>query len=103
MWHHLVQLTDEHDPDRVVEWLCIEPTTRPGAMEISNFIIKHREFALSLGDYRSYQSQLSRKLRNLRKRLGQATPKGKQYTPKPAVTVENLDHDARYRLVLSSV
>lgn len=58
-------------------------------MDITNFVLSHRERALVIGDYGTYRSQLSRQLVNLRKRLGRLTPKNAKYSAKP-VTVEDI-------------
>ena len=59
-------------------------------MEITEFIFKEREEVLSLGDYNSYRAHATRRLHKLRKKLGQATAKGRKYTAKPPVTAENI-------------
>ncbi|KAK2758186.1 hypothetical protein FQN54_004030 [Arachnomyces sp. PD_36] len=65
-------------------------------MEITNFVVSHREEALLIGDYDAYRAQLSRRLHTVRKRLGQTTPKGRKYTPKAPVTAENVAANTEY-------
>lgn len=59
-------------------------------MEITNFIVSHRNEALLVGDYGSYRTQLSRRLLTLRRRLGRTTTKGKKFVAKSAVTAEEV-------------
>lgn len=65
-------------------------------MEITNVVVKHREDALLVGDYHTYQTQLSRKLHSLRKKLGQTNHNGKNYHSKAAVTAEDVAKDTAY-------
>ncbi|EPS27897.1 hypothetical protein PDE_02841 [Penicillium oxalicum 114-2] len=65
-------------------------------MEITDYIFKEREEVLLAGDYNAYRAHATRKLHKLRKKLGQATPKGRKYTAKPAVTAENLGANVSY-------
>ncbi|EEH16358.1 hypothetical protein PABG_06445 [Paracoccidioides brasiliensis Pb03] len=69
-------------------------------MDITAFIVSHREDALLAGDYNSYRAQLSRRLHTLRKKMGQTTPRGKKYTPKPRITAEDISKDANYAFLL---
>ncbi|KAJ5503453.1 Signal recognition particle subunit SRP68 [Penicillium fimorum] len=73
-------------------------------MEVTEFIFKEREEALLVGDYNAYRAHTTRKLQKLRKKLGQATVKGRKYTAKPAVTAENVGSNVSYvhLLLLSS-
>ncbi|KXG53646.1 Signal recognition particle subunit SRP68 [Penicillium griseofulvum] len=73
-------------------------------MEVTEFIFKEREEALLVGDYNAYRAHTTRKLQKLRKKLGQATVKGRKYTAKPAVTAENIGSNVSYvhLLLLSS-
>jgi signal recognition particle subunit SRP68 len=64
-------------------------------MDITNFILSHRERALLIGDYGTYRSQLSRQLVTLRKRLGRSTPKKAKFTAKP-ITVEDFKSNNEY-------
>ncbi|RMD41263.1 hypothetical protein DV735_g3876, partial [Chaetothyriales sp. CBS 134920] len=59
-------------------------------MNITRSIVSERERALLSGDYAAYHAQASRRIHKLRKRLGSATPKGRKYVPKTAVTAENV-------------
>lgn len=65
-------------------------------MEITDFIFKEREDLLLVGDYNAYRAHATRRLHKLRKKLGQATPKGRKYTAKPAVTAENVGSNVAY-------
>ncbi|PGH28756.1 signal recognition particle subunit SRP68 [[Emmonsia] crescens] len=73
-------------------------------MDITSFIVSHREDALLAGDYNSYRAQLSRRLHTIRSKLGQTTPRGKKYSPKPAITAENVakDTDFAFLILLSA-
>lgn len=70
-------------------------------MDITSFIVSHREDALLAGDYNSYRAQLSRRLHTIRSKLGQTTPRGKKYSPKPAITAENVAKDTEYASTIS--
>jgi signal recognition particle subunit SRP68 len=70
-------------------------------MEVTDFVFKEREEALLVGDYNAYRAHTTRKLQKLRKKLGQATAKGRKYTAKPAVTAENIGSNVSYVAVLS--
>lgn len=59
-------------------------------MEITDFIFKEREEVLVVGDYNAYRAHATRKLHKLRKKLGQATAKGRKYTAKPPVSAEHV-------------
>lgn len=65
-------------------------------MEITDYIFKEREEVLLAGDYNAYRAHATRKLHKLRKKLGQATAKGRKYTAKPAVTAENVGDNVAY-------
>lgn len=65
-------------------------------MEVTDFIFKEREEVLLVGDYNAYRAHTTRKLQKLRKKLGQATVKGRKYTAKPAVTAENVGSNVLY-------
>ncbi|PGH18312.1 hypothetical protein AJ80_04490 [Polytolypa hystricis UAMH7299] len=69
-------------------------------MDITTFVVSHRDNALLVGDYSTYRAQLSRKLHSTRKRLGQTTPKGKKYTGKPVVTAENVAKNTEFAHIL---
>ncbi|KIW00087.1 uncharacterized protein PV09_08273 [Verruconis gallopava] len=73
-------------------------------MNITKFVVSHRENALLIGDYKTYQHQLTKQLASLRKKLGRATPKNGKYTKKPAVTAEDIgrNHEFVYLLLLSA-
>ncbi|KAJ6005457.1 Signal recognition particle subunit SRP68 [Penicillium sp. IBT 35674x] len=65
-------------------------------MEITDYIFKEREEVLLVGDYNAYRAHATRKLHKLRKKLGQATARGRKYTAKPAVTPENVGDNVAY-------
>lgn len=65
-------------------------------MEVTDFVFKEREDALLVGDYNAYRAHTTRKLQKLRKKLGQATAKGRKYTAKPAVNAENVGSNVAY-------
>ncbi|KAJ5934321.1 hypothetical protein N7466_003868 [Penicillium verhagenii] len=65
-------------------------------MEITDYIFNEREEVLLVGDYNAYRAHATRKLHKLRKKLGQATAKGRKYTTKPAVTAENVGDNVAY-------
>lgn len=65
-------------------------------MEVTEFIFKEREEVLLVGDYNAYRAHTTRRLQKLRKKLGQATVKGRKYTAKPAVTAENVGSNVSY-------
>jgi signal recognition particle subunit SRP68 len=60
------------------------------AMELTQFIVSHREQALLLGDYNAYRAQLSRQILSLRRKLGRTTAKGKKYAPPESITKEDV-------------
>ncbi|KAK4934873.1 signal recognition particle subunit srp68 [Elasticomyces elasticus] len=71
-------------------------------MNITSSIVSERDRALLGGDYDTYHSQASRKIHNLRKRLG-ATNRGRKYTPKAPVTAESVAKNAEWiQLLLAS-
>jgi len=59
-------------------------------MDITRSVVSERDRALLGGDYDAYHAQATRRLHALRKRLGIATPRSRKYTPKSAVTAENI-------------
>jgi hypothetical protein len=67
------------------------PTLRDSllAMDITGFILSHRDNAFLLGDHGHYRGLLSRQLATLRKRVGRSTPKNAKYSPKP-ITAEDI-------------
>ena len=65
-------------------------------MDITGFIVSHRENALALGDHDSYRSQLSRRIHTLRKKLGRTTPKGRKYAAKAPVTADDIAKSHEY-------
>ncbi|CAI7621008.1 unnamed protein product [Penicillium glandicola] len=69
-------------------------------MEVTDFIFKEREEVLLVGDYNAYRAHTTRKLQKLRKKLGQATVKGRKYTAKPVVTAENVGSNVSYVHIL---
>ncbi|OAP55400.1 hypothetical protein AYL99_10373 [Fonsecaea erecta] len=71
-------------------------------MDITSSIVSERERALLGGDYNAYHAQATRKIHNLRRRLGAAT-RGRKYTPKAPVTAENVSKNAEWvQLLLAS-
>ncbi|KAF2201266.1 hypothetical protein GQ43DRAFT_394586 [Delitschia confertaspora ATCC 74209] len=72
-------------------------------MDITKFVISHRESALLVGDYNTYRTQLSRRLLTLRKKLGRATPKHAKYT-EPKITAEEIGGNVEFLhlLILTS-
>lgn len=62
-------------------------------MNITSSIVSERDRALLGGDYSAYHAQTTRKIHNLRRRLGSAT-RGRKYTPKAPVTAENVAQNA---------
>lgn len=59
-------------------------------MEITKSIVSERNRALLGGDYGVYHAQASRRIHTIRKRLGATTPRGRKYTPKSAVTAQDI-------------
>ena len=68
-------------------------------MDITRSVSSERDRALLSGDYDVYHAQTSRRIHTLRKRLKVTTPKGRKYTPKEAVTAENVVANAEYVLL----
>ena len=64
-------------------------------MNITSSIVSERDRALLGGDYDTYHSQASRKIHNLRRRLGTAN-RGRKYTPKAPVTAASVAKNAEY-------
>ncbi|KAF2258711.1 hypothetical protein CC78DRAFT_525875 [Lojkania enalia] len=73
-------------------------------MDITKFIVDHREAAFLLGDYSTYRAQLSRRLRIVRKKLGRATAKNAKYASKAPVTAEEVGRNIEFLhlLILTS-
>ncbi|KAF2713270.1 hypothetical protein K504DRAFT_487720 [Pleomassaria siparia CBS 279.74] len=65
-------------------------------MDITKFIVDLRESAFLLGDYNTYRSQLARRLRTVRKKLGRATAKNAKYAAKTPVTAEEVAKNIEY-------
>jgi len=65
-------------------------------MDITNFVVSHRDSALAIGDYGTYRSQLSRRLRTLQKKLGRSTPKNAKYSAKAPVTAEDIGRNHEF-------
>jgi len=59
-------------------------------MNITESIVSERDRALLSGDYNSYHAQTSRRIHAIRKRLGEATPRGRKFAPKEKITAENV-------------
>lgn len=62
-------------------------------MDITSYVASERNSGLLLADYNAYRGQATRRVHSLRKRLGQATPRGRKYTPKLPVTADNIQQD----------
>jgi len=65
-------------------------------MDITKFVISAREEALLYGDYGTYCTRLSRRLRNCRKNLSIATKNRGKYHPKAPVTAEQIAENPEY-------
>jgi signal recognition particle subunit SRP68 len=65
-------------------------------MDITSFVVSHRDNALLIGDYKTYHAQLSRQLASARKKLGRATPKNGKYSKKAPVTAEDIAGNQGY-------
>lgn len=59
-------------------------------MEITSFVASRRNNELLVGDHNAYRTQLSRRIRTVRKKLGRATQKGKKFATKSTVTAEEI-------------
>lgn len=59
-------------------------------MDITKSIVSERDRALIGGDYSNYHAQSTRRIHTLRKRLGVTTPRGRKYTPRSAVTAQDV-------------
>ena len=59
-------------------------------MNITQYVVDRREAALLYGDYSTYRSQLSSRLRSIRKKVGRTTKKGAKYANKATVTAEDI-------------
>ncbi|KAK5276987.1 signal recognition particle subunit srp68, partial [Exophiala xenobiotica] len=64
-------------------------------MNITSSIVSERDRALLGGDYNAYHAQATRKIHNLRRRLG-AVNRGRKYTPKSPVTADNVAKNAEW-------
>jgi signal recognition particle subunit SRP68 len=65
-------------------------------MNITGYVSSQRDSGLLLGDYHTYQAQATRRIRSLRKRVGQATPKGRKYSPKTPITAVDIAQNDEY-------
>ena len=65
-------------------------------MDITKFIVSSREEALLYGDYNTYCTRLSRRLRNCRKHLNIATKNRGKYHPRGPVTAEQIAENPEY-------
>ncbi|KAF2122384.1 hypothetical protein BDV96DRAFT_482762 [Lophiotrema nucula] len=65
-------------------------------MDVTKFIADHREAAFLLGDYNTYRTQLSGRLRTVRKKLGRATAKNAKYAGKAPVTAEEIGKNIEF-------
>ncbi|KAL4810755.1 hypothetical protein BDV18DRAFT_127935 [Aspergillus unguis] len=72
-------------------------------MDITEYIFSRREEVLIAGDYNAYRAHTTRKVHNVRKKLGQTTPKGRKYTAKSPITAESIGQNvANVHLLLLS-
>ncbi|KAL4922726.1 hypothetical protein BDW62DRAFT_2269 [Aspergillus aurantiobrunneus] len=72
-------------------------------MNITEYIFARREEVLLAGDYNAYRAHTTRKLHNIRKKLGQTTPKARKYTAKPPISAEDVGKNvANIHLLLLS-
>ncbi|MCJ1378690.1 hypothetical protein MMC17_001789 [Xylographa soralifera] len=69
-------------------------------MDITKFIVSHRNEALLVGDYGSYRKQLSRRLLTVNQRLGRASPKGRKYAPKPPISAQDVAGNSEFIALL---
>jgi signal recognition particle subunit SRP68 len=65
-------------------------------MNITTFVVTHRDNALLIGDYKTYHHQLTKQLASLRKKLGRATPKNAKFSKKAAITAEDIGRNNEY-------
>ncbi|KAK4204974.1 hypothetical protein QBC40DRAFT_272097 [Triangularia verruculosa] len=65
-------------------------------MDITKFVVSHRESALLYGDYSTYQRQLSKKLLNCRKKLNIATKKRGTFQTRNQLYAEQVAEDHRW-------
>lgn len=65
-------------------------------MDITKFVVGERSKAFLYGDYASYRSSLSQKLRNCRKHLGQETKNRAKFQKKAGVTAEQIGGKSEY-------
>jgi signal recognition particle subunit SRP68 len=65
-------------------------------MDITDFVVSHRDNALLIGDYRSYHAQLSRQLAACRKKLGRATKKNAKFEAKAPITAGDIGGNHEY-------
>jgi signal recognition particle subunit SRP68 len=71
-------------------------------MDITSFVLSHRDRAFLIGDHGNYRALLSRQLATLRRRLGIATPKNAKYSAKP-ITASDIRSNVEYVAYLSFV
>src|SRR4051812_47494883 len=64
-------------------------------MNITHSFVSERDRALLSGDHSSYHAQATRRIHNLRRRLG-ASNRGRKYNPKAAVTPDNVAQNQEY-------
>ncbi|KAK1518164.1 signal recognition particle protein [Colletotrichum paranaense] len=79
-------------------------TDEPTAMDITKFVVSGRDAALLYGDYATYQTQLSKKLLNSRKKLNIATKNRGKFSKKGEVGVSQIaeNHEYVHLLLLTS-
>lgn len=65
-------------------------------MDITKFVVSGRDAALLYGDYATYQTQLSKKLLNSRKKLNIATKNRGKFSKKGEVGVSQIAENHEY-------
>lgn len=65
-------------------------------MDLTKFVVDHRESAFLVGDHSAYRAQLARRLRIVRKKLGRATAKNAKYAAKAPVSAEEIGKNIEY-------
>lgn len=65
-------------------------------MDITKFVVSHRDNALLIGDYKTYHHQLTKQLASLRKKLGRSTPRNGKFAKKAAVSAEDIGANVEY-------
>ena len=70
-------------------------------MDVTKAIVSRRNETLLVGDYGTYRKQLSRRLLVVRRKLGRASPKGREYKARPAITAEDVSGNPQYAQSIS--